>query len=158
MLNSQDRKVLLLALFMMFGFPGIFAQESLLGMKLGVKNTEANVTAYYAGIKGLLMAFELNDGRTFQIGFAPSNDGEQISRLKKSAYESIVKQMESDYKIRFERFNSEENNTDFVLEAVTVNIAYFVDVKYDPSASFPYDVMLSIVDLELEKIAITEGK
>jgi hypothetical protein len=41
------------------------------------------------------MAFELNDGLTFQIGFAPSRDGKSISRLKQSAFDALVKEMES---------------------------------------------------------------
>ena len=158
-MKTKTRGTALILFCLLLALPlDFFSQTSWQGFTLGTKNSEKNIETYYAGIKGVLMAFNLNDGRTFQIGFAPSNDGKSISRLKKSAYDAIVTEMEKDFKVKFERVNSKKNDKDFYMEAYNGNIAYIVDVKYDPNETFPYDIMCSVVDLELEQIAIEQGK
>ena len=136
----------------------LYSQETLGGLKLGVKNSQSEVVTYFAGIKGKVFNFELNDGRTFQIAFAPTQDGLQITKLKKKAFDDLVNELKRIYNIEFSRVELEESKNDFYYEAYKGNVVYLVDVKYDPDHKFPYDAMVSIVNLELEEIALKEGK
>lgn len=153
---TSTRYILIVA--MIFFYTALISQETLGGLNLGKVNPQKEVTTYIDGIKGLVTTFDLNDGRTFQIGFMPTQDGFSISKLSKKAYDDLVDELKRKYKIEFSMVDVKNNGKAYLLEAYKGNVMYLVDVVYAPDESFPYSTMVSIVDLELEKIAVEEGK
>jgi len=81
----------------------VASAQSLKGYELGTpapNNEKYNENTSVGGVDGVLWLYTLNDGRIYLMGFVPSNNGKDTSRMYSSDFNAFKAGVEKNYGIK----------------------------------------------------------
>lgn len=106
-----------------------------------------------AQIPGIVTVDTLDDGIIYSIGFIPSDDGQNVSRVYKVDVDRLVSELEINFNIVLVPLYDKH---DYLLRYNTKDMKFIIKNEYNQYMDRPYKLTLRITNKELNKIREVE--